>query len=110
MYGPPVRENEGQRPKNRERFCDCGNETSDHTEIPTKIITRMYKKHFRLSQKKIIFYRQTSSPRIVPLKKCDLSKCKSRKKNTGIQEYVFARALGNPNRNTTTHHRLLKIF
>ena len=57
----------------------------------------MYKKHFRLSQKKIIFYRQTSSPRIVPLKKCDLSKCKSRKKNTGIQEYVFARALGNPN-------------
>ena len=31
-------------------------------------------------------------------------------KNTGIQEYVFVRAMGNPNRNTTTQRRLLKIF
>ena len=29
------------------------------------------------------------------------------KQNT---EYVFVRAMGNPNRNTTTHRRLLKIF
>ena len=29
---------------------------------------------------------------------------------TGIQEYVFVRAMGNPNRNTTTQRRLLKIF